>query len=103
MMRTDDGMVLVDDLLQGANDERSPSDLVHTLAFLFLLLVLRNQFLMEFILHQQVILDSVESQHPESTLLVGEELGELRSGVCIALLAFTTDLHGSSLSSLLCR
>lgn len=71
-------MLIIDDLLHGANNNRSSSDSIDLVTLLLFLLILRLESLLvldELLLHGQVIFDTLLAEQSESALGRRSHLG----------------------------
>lgn len=74
-------MIIVDDLLEVANSNRSAPKLVNFKSLLFFVLILRLQQLLildELLLHQQIVFDSVLTKKTQSALGTRSDVWQLR-------------------------
>merc|ERR1719427_2170702 len=94
----DDGVVVINDLLQVANTHGCSSQDVHLATFLLVLLLLGLQSLLvpdELLLHQEIILDPLLLEKPQPALCMRGDPGQLISSIRpLDTLALLTDPGG---------
>ena len=80
----DDGVIVINDLLQVANTHGSSSQVVNLAALLLVLLILGLQALLvpdELLLHEKIVLDPLHLEEPQPTLGVRGHAGQLVGGI----------------------
>lgn len=93
----DDGVRLVNELLQGAKHHGGATELINALAFLLVLLLARLDRLLVrevLFLDQEQVLEALEAKLAELALDGGRDGGKLVDGLGALLLLLLADAHG---------